>query len=99
MTTTEIKKEMQNTLKANGWNKCYGAYGINLSAGAKQLEKRNAPIGFGFIECKDYNAEEAFQKFTTSKEFTEMLKKIGGTYEREEKKDGSWTILYIRIHF
>ena len=99
MTTAEIKKEMQNTLKANGWTKCYGAYGLNLSAGAKQLEKRNATIGFGYIEDDRYDAEATFQKFTTSKEFTEMLKKIGGTYEREEKKDGGWTILYIRIHF
>ena len=90
---------MQNTLKVNGWNKCYGSYGLNLSAGAKQLEKRNATIGFGYIEDDRYDAEDAFQKFTTSKELTEMLMKIDGTYEREEKKDGSWTLLYIRIHF
>lgn len=99
MTTTEIKKEMQNTLKANGWTKCYGSYGIGLSAGPKQLEKRNATICIGYIEDDRYDAEATFQKFTPSKEFTEMLKKIGGTYEREEKKDGGWTILYIRIHF
>lgn len=99
MTTTEIKKAMQNFMKANGWTKCYGPYGLNLSAGAKQLEKRNATIGFGFIEDDRYDAEAAFQKFTTSKEFTELLQKIDGTFEREEKAEGGWTQLHIRIHF
>ena len=94
MTTTEIKKEMQNAIKASGFYDC-----IALTAGAKQLEKGNATICFGYIEDSSRNAEGTFKKFTASKEFVEMLQKIGGTYEREEKKERGWRSLYIRIHF
>jgi hypothetical protein len=99
MTTTEIKKEMQNTIKANGWNKCYGTYGISLTAGTKQMEKGNAVISFGYIVDERYDAEATYKKFTESKEFSEMLQKINGTWVREVKKDGGWDLLYIRVYF
>ena len=99
MTNTEIKKELQKMIKNNGWNKCYGEYGLNLSAGAKQMEKGNATIGFGYIEDDRYNAEEAYNKFVNSTEFKETVEKINGWWEREEKTDCGWTIVYIRLHF
>lgn len=99
MTNEMIKKALNEMLKKNGWNKCYGPFGLNLSAGAKQMEKRNATIGFGYIEDDRFNAEDTYNKFINSKEFGETLEKIGATYVREEKKDDGLTALHIRIYF
>lgn len=99
MTSKEIKKELQKIIKENGWNKCYGTYGINLSAGQKQMEKGNATVGFGYIEDDSYDAEATYNKFINSTEFKETMKNINGTWEREEKSDGGWKVLYIRIYF
>lgn len=99
MTTTEIKKELQKMIKQNGWNKCYGNFGLNLSAGKKQMEKGNATIGFGYLVDDRYDAEAAYKRFVNSTEFKETLEIINGTWEREEKKDCGWDVLYIRIHF
>ena len=99
MANKEIKKLLQKMIKGYGWNECYGGYGLNLSAGQKQMEKGNATIGFGYLECKDYDAENAYARFIDSTEFNETIKTIKGSWEREEKKDGNWTLLYIRIHF
>lgn len=99
MTNEMIKKTMQNMIKKNGWNKCYGSYGVNLSAGAKQMEKRNMTINFGWIGWHEYDAEAAAEKMENSPEFKEALEQIGGTYERELKADGNHEVLYFRICF
>lgn len=99
MTNEMIKKALNEMLKKNGWNKCYGAYGLGLTAGAKQLEKRNAVIGFGYLEDDRYDAEDTYNKFINSKEFCDVLEKINATYVREEKKDNNLTEMRIRIYF
>ena len=99
MTTKEIKKALQAMIKQNGWNKCYGTYGINLSAGQKQMEKRNATICFGYMDYNEYDAEAMYERFINSKEFKNTMKDINGTWLREEKADHGYKILYIRIYF
>ena len=99
MTHVEIKKALQKMIKQNGWDKCYGTYGINLSAGTKQMEKGNATIGFGYLQDKRYDAEETYDRFVDSNEFRTTIEAINGTWQREVKKDGDWELLYIRIFF
>ena len=99
MKKKEIKKALQEMIKKNGWDKCYGAYGINLSAGPKQMEKGNATIGFGYTVDDDYDAEATYKRFVNSMEFKDTMKAINGTWVREEKADHGWQILYIRIYF
>ena len=99
MTNEMIKKALNEMLKKNGWNKCYGTYGLGLTAGAKQMENGNAVIGFGYLEDDRYDAEDTYNKFINSKEFCDALEKINGTYVREEKKDKCLTEMRIRIYF
>ena len=99
MTNIEIKKELQKMIKQNGWNKCYGTYGINLSAGQKQLEKGNATIGFGYLDDDRYNAEATYTRFINSPEFKNTMNTIKGTWTKEEKTDHGSQLLYIRIYF
>ena len=99
MTTQEIKKALQKMIKENGWNKCYGTFGINLSAGQKQMEKGNATIGFGYIDDDRLDAEATYNRFINSAEFKETMKAIKGTWAKEEKTDCGSQLLYIRIYF
>lgn len=99
METKEIKKALQAMIKQNGWNKCYGTYGIHLSAVQKQMEKGNATIGFGYTDDDSYDAEATYERFINSPEFKDTMKAINGTWVREEKADHGWQILYIRIYF
>lgn len=99
MTKIEIKKALQAMIKQNGWNKCYGTYGINLSAGQKQMEKGNATICFGYTDDDRYDSETTYTRFVNSTEFKSTIKAINATWEREEKADCGSQLLYIRIYF
>lgn len=99
MTKEEIKKELNKMIKTNGWNKCYGTYGVNVTMGNKQMEKNIALVGFGFILDDRYNVMETTDRFTKSEEFNSFINQINGTWYEEIRKIDGWDALYIVINY
>lgn len=99
MTKEEIKKELNKMIKNNGWNKCYGDFGIGATMGKKQMEKNIALIGIGYVEDDRYDATATFKKFTESEEFKAFIKLINGTWYEEIRNVYGSDSIYIVINY
>ena len=99
MTKEEIKKELNKMIRNNGWNKCYGTYGLSTTMGKKQMERNMALISVGFVEDDRYDARSAFNRFTTSEEFKSFINQINGSWYEEIRKVDGWDAIYIVINY
>lgn len=99
MTKEQIKKELNKMIKKNGWNKCYGNFGIGVIMGKKQMEKNIALVGIGYVDDERYDAKATADKFKTSEEFKSCMNKIDGTWHEEIRKVYGSESLYIVINY
>lgn len=99
MTKEEIKKELNKMIKTNGWNKCYGTFGVNVTMGKKQMEKNIALVGFGYVTDDRYDARETIDRFTKSEEFNLVINQINGTWNEEIRNVYGFDTLYIVINY
>lgn len=99
MTKEQIKKELNKMIKTNGWNKCYGDFGIGVTMGKKQMEKNIALVVIGYVADDRYNAKATADRFTTSEEFKSCMNQINGTWHEEIRKVYGSEALYIVINY
>lgn len=99
MTKEEIKKELNKMIKNNGWNRCYGSFGIGATMGKKQMENNIALIGFGYIEDDRYDATATFKNFTESEEFKSFIELINGSWNKEIRNVYGADSIYVVVHY